>query len=372
MTPEGKDDEIYLNTSYGVTLGDKQWLKELPDEIAMAKMTSPLRVRGVGSIKHETAEYVIADLYFSGTDSQGNKVLACLRREIHIVDDLRAKLLIGNDIIDPEGIVVDVVNKSAFIGSCKIKIEIFARPRGEFIKKKIHVKSATLVPSHSNVILPTKFIDLPENRDFLFELITQANFTLFAHLVDHIMTGVLVRNEIDSLIQVSRKLKLGNVLEMDYEKCFQASIEPDFAMTIPKASKEYPSKEFLESLKEIPNSSRKTLNDTSAFFSRRETRLFNGVMVYGNDLKIQALSTLIVDFPEIWIDIGFVKIPQEEWMKILLRNDWQFKVNSKVKIYSLGVKDREVVDRTFDELHHQGRLKFIKNAIPFAYPVFVV
>ena len=62
----------------------------------------------------------------------------------------------------------------------------------------------------------------------------------------------------------------------------------------------------------------------------------------------------------------------EQWMKLPLKDGWQDKVTGKAKIYTLGIKDREVVDEVFDKLHKQGRLEFTTQATPFAYPVFVV
>lgn len=60
------------------------------------------------------------------------------------------------------------------------------------------------------------------------------------------------------------------------------------------------------------------------------------------------------DFPTVWKDEGFVNLPEDDWMKITLRDDWQNKLSSggsKAKIYSLGIKDRGVVDKTFDEMY---------------------
>lgn len=101
-----------------------------------------MEVRGLGSSRHETSEYVTQNLYFPGIDDKGQAVLACVRRELHIVDDLRAKMLIGNDIIGPEGIVIDVANKKAYIGSCKTEIKVTARPQGEFVRRNIHAMLA--------------------------------------------------------------------------------------------------------------------------------------------------------------------------------------------------------------------------------------
>ena len=135
-------------------------------------MTSSLKIHEIDFIKYKTIEYIITNLYFSKMNSQKNKVLVYFRKKIHIVDNFRIKLLINNDIINFENIIVDVINKNAFIKSYKIKIEISARSRDEFIKKKIHIKSITLISPHNNVIFLIKFINLSKNRDFLFEFFT--------------------------------------------------------------------------------------------------------------------------------------------------------------------------------------------------------
>ena len=71
-------------------------------------MASSLRIRGVESIKHEIDEYVTISIYMPETDAEGNNVLASFNRELHLIDDLRAKMLIGNDILGPEEIFIDI------------------------------------------------------------------------------------------------------------------------------------------------------------------------------------------------------------------------------------------------------------------------
>ena len=43
-------------------------------------------------------------------------------------------------------------------------------------------------------------------------------------------------------------------------------------------------------------------------------------------------------------------LPKREWMRIPLRSDWESRISGKAKVYPLGIRDREVVDKTFDEL----------------------
>ena len=96
-------------------------------------------------------------------------MLICLRRELHIVDNLHIKILIGNNIIGLKEIIIDIVNKKARINSYSITMDITARSRGEFIRRKVYIKLSVFVSSHSEIILLIKEINLPNDRDFLFE-----------------------------------------------------------------------------------------------------------------------------------------------------------------------------------------------------------
>ncbi len=71
-------------------------------------MSTSLRVRGIGSSKHESGEYAVLFLYFPGKDNAGEQVYTSLNCEIHLVEDLRANLLIGNHIMSPMNFIIDV------------------------------------------------------------------------------------------------------------------------------------------------------------------------------------------------------------------------------------------------------------------------
>ena len=98
-------------------------------------------------------------------------MLAYLRRELYIVDNLRVKILIRNNIIKFKEIVINVINKKARINNYNITINIIARSRGEFIRRKIYIKVSIFVSSYSEIILLIKKINLSNNRNFLFKLI---------------------------------------------------------------------------------------------------------------------------------------------------------------------------------------------------------
>ena len=98
-------------------------------------------------------------------------MLIYLRRKLYIVDNLRIKILIKNNIIKFKEIVINVINKKARINNYSITINIIARSRDEFIRRKIYIKISIFVSSHSEIMLLIKKINLFNNRDFLFKLV---------------------------------------------------------------------------------------------------------------------------------------------------------------------------------------------------------
>ena len=59
-------------------------------------------------------------------------------------------------------------------------------------------------------------------------------------------------------------------------------------------------------------------------------------------------------------------------MKVPLKTNWEF-LDSKLnhRPSNLGPRHRNVVDRTFDGLHNEGKMKWSANPTPFDSPVFV-
>ena len=59
-------------------------------------------------------------------------------------------------------------------------------------------------------------------------------------------------------------------------------------------------------------------------------------------------------------------------MKIPLKSDWEKRVTEKAKMYSLDAKDRELINKTFDDLHRTGRMFWINQSTSFSYSCFCV
>ena len=69
-------------------------------------------------------------------------------------------------------------------------------------------------------MLPIKKLKLLKDYNFLFKPTTIANFIIYIYLVDYNIKGILIKNDTNHLIQITKKLKLSNVTEIDFENCF--------------------------------------------------------------------------------------------------------------------------------------------------------
>lgn len=51
--------------------------------------------------------------------------------------------------------------------------------------------------------------------------------------------------------------------------------------------------------------------------------LDNGDNVYGDEVAVRQIVNLVAEYPTIWKSQGFVQIPPERWMTVLLKLCWE-------------------------------------------------
>lgn len=269
-------------------------------------MSTPLQVRGIAASKHKSRDFAALFLYFLGRNDAGQQVYASLTCEIHLVKGLKANLLIGNNIMSPEGFVIDVKKRSLLIGTCKVTVHIDARQHGQFLTRKLLSSQKTVVPPRSEAMISLVPLALPDDRDFLFHPAIQANFTLFTHLVNYETLKILIRNEFSQTIQVSRRHKLGYMINIAYKNCFFANVH-----SVRNATTSPPSSQHLSK----PNAVSFLLPNNSSL----KTVLSNGIKVYRDITAVRQIVDLVAEYPIIWKSQGFVQILPERWMTVLLK-----------------------------------------------------
>ena len=104
-----------------------------------------------------------------------------------------------------------------------------------------------------------------------------------------------------------------------------------------------------------------------------ETILNNRVRVYRDKYAVTLLGQLVADYLSIWESESFVRVLTERWMKVPPKPGWEAKVSAiKLRVYLMGTKACQLVDKTFDEMHCFARFKFKSEHTLFRFSVFVV
>ena len=269
---------VCLDIECGAILTDRAWILSILSNVSIKKMQAALKVKGIGSTTHESVEFVHISIYFLGVTKDESAVLACITREIHLVDDLKAKMLIDNDFLGFEGFIIDIEGKFAAIGSCEIKITLEIQLKGSYVRKIVHAQQGVMLQSGEERLIAIK-ADISEGRDFFFESESKTNFIMCSHILDVNIKKILIKNEINHLIKVPRRYRLGQIFEIDCDNCFQIA-EMNLAV---RSSKRYKS-EFINAVVSTTD-----LTDM-------KVRLFNEFTVYGDNKARSAFAELIQEF----------------------------------------------------------------------------
>ena len=222
---------VCLDTDCGFTLADKDWILSQVPCSEIKSMDNPLHVRGIGTATHLSKDFIHVPFYFPGMDNNGKPVLAEIRREVHLIEGLKAKMLVGNDILVPEGFILDLSNKEATISSCDTKIQISMKPQGRFISKKVLATKDLIIPPWTNASIEVN-LAIPSDRDFIFLPSRHRAVMFYYHVVDAATNKIFAQNNSPSAARISRRTHLGLVSEIQYGNCFQIS-DCSLAMKLP-------------------------------------------------------------------------------------------------------------------------------------------
>jgi len=95
---------LYFDTSCIISLINREFLKANYPNIEVRKIVTPITIRGISEKKYKASEYINVNLYLLG--EEGHTIL--IRRELYVFDNLLVRVLIGVDVIKPEGFTIDL------------------------------------------------------------------------------------------------------------------------------------------------------------------------------------------------------------------------------------------------------------------------
>lgn len=96
-------------------------------------------------------------------------------------------------------------------------------------------------------------------------------------------------------------------------------------------------------------------------------------MIYRDTNVIIRFTDLLNHFSNsLQNNIDFVKIPEDKWLIIELYSSWKTRLKGKAKVYFLGLNNKKIVKKVFNNLIYQNKLKKTRFLILFAFLIFVI
>jgi len=161
--------KVYMDTGCLITLINRKWLQSNKLELPIYIMAKLLPIRGIGTRKVQSQEYVILTIYFPGIDKDSKQVLAKISQEAHLINDLAAKLLIGTNILVLEKIDIMISKKTSHIRSYGIDIKLKATPKKGIARSPVHIIAGITIPPFASIAVLIHYIATAKDKDLLFK-----------------------------------------------------------------------------------------------------------------------------------------------------------------------------------------------------------
>ena len=230
VTPDTRSSHVAcVDTGGPMSYIDGHLLYSLPWKDSKFTPMVEITIRGVSGTK-KSSETVVLNLFLP--DVTGKK-LAKITGEFHVIDQLDCGLLIGEDIIHPNGIIVDSQKECAYIRECQM-MECAIQ-----VTKQKPLKDATVrsmnpieIPANSSIMVPIK---LPRQADPKSDYIFQPyQYNKYLPMGCYVMRGIvsgdqkriLLTNFSDEVHTVSHHTRIGRISSMDNKSAQKSAYWP--------------------------------------------------------------------------------------------------------------------------------------------------
>jgi len=262
-------------------------------------------------------------------------------------------MLIGTDVLCQAGINLDFQKHTAKIGNRVIDMSVTrgTSREGTAPEEVFSTDSTVLLPK---VLTPlairpttttTRSIFVPNRNEFMTQLIDSRCNLVYAYNATNIPSTIPANKLLGTLDEAN-----GSQIQ-----------------TLPRS-------QWMRSIASFATDTSSIMDTTSDRADRREMEGPFGTTMFGDSNEVQQLGILVSEFQDVFTDSGDpVIIPKEDWLSIPLVPNWE-KVDTKLthRVYPMGPKDRELIDKVHDKLHEQSRMEWCREPSLFGFPVFVV
>ena len=211
-----------------MSLIDKKYLLKVKFDVTIHKTKQSIRVHDIDDKLHDNSKYIKFDFYVVDTLSNQSSIIAHFRREIHLMNDLKAHALFDVDILKFEQIIFDMSKRIiTFLAYSNLIVFMKLTLKSQRIVRAIRSVDKIIISSHICLVVSVKIRDqsLSTNRNFNFEFkqnFQQLEFEndFFNHIIDVHLAIVQIRNVINVSIILSKHAKIDMLRDFEKKDCY--------------------------------------------------------------------------------------------------------------------------------------------------------
>ncbi|RKF57543.1 hypothetical protein OnM2_073030 [Erysiphe neolycopersici] len=184
-----------------MSLIDEDFLRRCIPQTLILSLAKTIPVSGIGKQIYNCEEFVRITMFLPG-----DKGVAEIEAEIHLVKNLAANILVWIDILSPNGVIIDFNTKTASITACEnIKIPIQTHTKKPRTVSVIKLAQNSVFGPGKYAKLPIQSSkDLPEDLDLLFEPYAINHISVYAYIVDCTISEIQIHYPTFKSIEIQK------------------------------------------------------------------------------------------------------------------------------------------------------------------------
>ena len=155
LTSKGENTWIYCDTGCAMTCIDRDFLMKNLSDVELHTVKHLIEVHGIGDGYDQMEDYATIPLYIPGI-KDGKRIVSMITHEFHIVAKVSCNILLGIDVLDPEGFIIYCGRRIATLASCRnMKIPLCLCKDTVPIMQShaITTKKSVTVPPHTSIAI---------------------------------------------------------------------------------------------------------------------------------------------------------------------------------------------------------------------------
>ena len=216
---------VCFDTNVNIIFVDREFFKRQTSNISIRTMMISIFVRDFDTTQHWFNDYVIIFIYFSNKKNE-IVVKTMITREIHLIDNLKINILIENDFMKSKKIDINMTKKIAHIDNCDVIVALNVKISRIIVHTSIHARKTIIVFSHIEIVLSIHFTTIFADKNFLFES-KNLNLSLYVHLTNVEFKNIVVKNDNDKFVHISRNCRIKRMIELDFSNAYVISVDDD-------------------------------------------------------------------------------------------------------------------------------------------------